>query len=409
MSATASPLEWPLEIREGGVRNFFEHAPMGLARCTRLGMVTAVNPPMERMVGNRLCSSQPLRLLDLLQREDREEGQRLFQSLITGARTNFQLEKRAPGAEGTAAWIRWTMWRVGGGDEASDFAVLMAEDTTETQRIEQRMVHAERLQAVGRLASGVAHDFNNLLTGLILYCDLLLAGLEPGDRLRKYAEEIRGAGLQAAGVVKQLLSVARPRNTGSRPLSLNQITQAMRQLLLHLLGTNIDLDYHLDPELGLVKLDPTQAQQILLNLVLNARDAMPNGGRITVETRNCEVQVLTASGVPGNSPALLPCVLLAISDSGIGMDAETRKHLFEVFFTTKPPGKGNGIGLATVHDIVTGNGGLIHIDSESGCGTRVSILLPQVPEAALYCLHTSDSQPQKKEMSLSNPEKELTP
>jgi two-component system, cell cycle sensor histidine kinase and response regulator CckA len=408
MSAVASPFEWPLETREGALRNIFEHAPVGLARCTRLGTVTAMNPALECMIGKVLSSSEPLCFFDLFQDEDREQGKQLFENLIIGERTNFELEKRAPGPAGTAAWIRWTAWRVGGGDGAFDFALLMAEDTTESQRIEQRLVQAERLQAVGRLASGVAHDFNNLLTGLILCCDLLLAGLEPGNRLRKYAEEIRGAGLQAAAVVKQLLSVARPRNTGSRPLSLNQITQAMQQLLLHLVGANIDLDYRLDPDLGLVKMDPTQAQEILLNLVLNARDAMPNGGRITVETSNCEVQVLTRNGTSGDGAALLPCVLFAVSDSGIGMDAETRKHLFEVFFTTKPAGKGNGLGLATVYDIVTGSGGLIYVDSEPGSGTRVSILLPLAPEAAFYCLHTSDSPPENTETSLSNPEKEVT-
>jgi signal transduction histidine kinase len=137
----------------------------------------------------------------------------------------------------------------------------------------------------------VAHDFNNLLTGVLLYCDLLMAHLEPNHRVRKYAEEIRKAGMQATGLVRQLLAVARPTHSEPRVLSLNEIAEGMRNLLVRLIGENIDLQFHLDPNLGLVKMDPTQSQQILLNLVLNARDAMPGGGQITVETSNCKVQV----------------------------------------------------------------------------------------------------------------------
>src|SRR5579862_7504173 len=147
-----------------------------------------------------------------------------------------------------------------------------------------QLLQADRLEAVGRLAGGVAHDFNNLLTGILLYCDLLMASIEPSHRARKYADEIRKAGMQASGLVRQLLSITRPPNFQPRLLSLNEIAEGMRNLLARLMGENIELTFQLDPTLVLIHLDPTQAQQILMNLVLNSRDAMPDGGKITVET-----------------------------------------------------------------------------------------------------------------------------
>jgi len=253
----------------------------------------------------------------------------------------------------------------------------------------------EQLESVGRLAGGVAHDFNNLLTGVLLYCDLILA-VESDERVRRYATEIRNAGMQATGLVRQLLAVAKPASSGPRLLSLNEVAEGLKDLLARLIGENIELQFRLSHSLGLVRMDPTQAQQILLNLVLNARDAMPGGGVITVETSNCRMQIVSDSAVVdravrdqgsgsansgANRIASLPCVLFVVDDNGAGMDAATRAHLFEAFFTTKPTGKGTGLGLATVHEIVTRNGGLIHVDSTLGRGTRITVLLPLASQA----------------------------
>jgi two-component system cell cycle sensor histidine kinase/response regulator CckA len=255
---------------------------------------------------------------------------------------------------------------------------------------------SEQLESVGRLAGGVAHDFNNLLTGVLLYCDLILA-VDSDDRVRRYATEIRNAGIQATGLVRQLLAVSRPTNHDPRLLSLNEIAEGVRDLLARLIGENIELRFRLSPSLGLVRMDPTQAQQILLNLVLNARDAMPGGGQITVETSNCQLQIVSessdvhplvrneisfAASSSASRVASLPCVLFVVEDNGAGMDAATQSHLFEAFFTTKPTGKGTGLGLATVHDIVTGNGGLIHVESALTRGTRITVLLPHILQAA---------------------------
>jgi two-component system cell cycle sensor histidine kinase/response regulator CckA len=239
---------------------------------------------------------------------------------------------------------------------------------------EEALLQSQRWEAVGRLTGGVVHDFNNLLTGVMLYCDLLLSSLDARDRRRRYADEIRSAIVQASGLVRQLLVFARPQVAPTRLLSLNQVAGAMRDLLARLIGENIALDLHLDPELGVVKIDQAQAQQVLLNLVLNARDALPEGGRISIETSNVRFQPL-AGTIQQSQPAF-PCVLLVVGDNGHGMDAETRQRLFEPFFTTKNAGKGSGLGLTTVRSIVTTNHGLIHFESELGRGTRVMVLFP---------------------------------
>jgi signal transduction histidine kinase len=227
----------------------------------------------------------------------------------------------------------------------------------------------------------VVHDFNNLLTGVMLYCDLLLTSLDARDRRRRYAEEIRSAIVQGTGLVKQLLVFARPQATPVRTLCLNQIARGMQDLLTRLIGENIALELLLDSELGDVTIDQAQAQQVLLNLVLNARDAMPNGGRITVETSNCRFQPVAETMASRGLPAF-PCVLLVVGDNGHGMDVLTRQRLFEPFFTTKNAGQGTGLGLTTVRSIVTTNRGLIHFESEPGRGTSVMILLPRASQTA---------------------------
>jgi len=177
------------------------------------------------------------------------------------------------------------------------------------------------------------------LTGVLLYCDLLMSVVGPADRARKYAEEIRKAGLQARGLVRQLMSIVRSNKALPRPVSLNEVAEGMRNLLVRLIGENIELKLPLDPAVGLVKMDPVQAQQILLNLVLNARDALPDRGHISVETGNCKMQILSEEGESSSEKTSLPCALFAVEEEGVGMDEWVRAHLFEPFFTTKV-GKG---------------------------------------------------------------------
>jgi len=319
--------------------------------------------------------------------------------LFEQQRGSFQIDSQVIGAKGES--LRWTAWLVRGANGNPDCVLALAAESPHQRETDRRLQQVEKLETLGRLAGGVAHDFNNLLTGVLLYCDLLMATPDLCERALKYAEEIRNAGIQATGLVRQLLTVARPKNSEPRLFSLNEVVEGMRNLLGRLIGDNIDLQFHLNANLGLVKMDPTQAQQILLNLVLNARDALPGGGKITVETSNCEIQVLTPSDFGASAPRAIPCALFMVADNGIGMDAATRNHLFEAFFTTKA-GTGTGLGLATVYDIVTSSGGLIHVESAPTRGARLSILLPLVAAAVLNSQKWPDFRSEKFQTALIN-------
>jgi two-component system cell cycle sensor histidine kinase/response regulator CckA len=240
---------------------------------------------------------------------------------------------------------------------------------------EQSLIESERMEAFGRLACGVAHDFNNLLNGIMLYCDLLIAGLGNNCSLRCHAEEIRNAGSHGAALVQRLLREARPYLVEARMLSWNETIAGSRNFMARMLGEEIELITVLADDLGYVKMDPAQLRQIIFNLVLNARDAMPQGGRVTIETRN-SMNWLPDPGDP--RPRRAPCIEFTVTDTGRGMDAETRSHVFELHFTTKRPGHGNGLGLPTVNTIVTQHGGFLQMESKLGSGTRVTICLPRV-------------------------------
>jgi two-component system, cell cycle sensor histidine kinase and response regulator CckA len=380
---TATPFPWSELLAEGNTRTtfraVFEHAPLAVARCNPQGVIVEMNPAFERTLGAGVTSNGSLRLCELVRPQDRDKTELLLRDLLDSRRDSIGIEARAAGHEQASA--KWTAWRQPGCGGEPDHALLIAEPGSDTAPAEQSQLQTQRWEAVGRLAGGVVHDFNNLLTGVMLYCDLLLSSLDARDRRRRYADEIRSAVVQATGLVRQLLVFARPEATSARLLCLNEIAGAMHNLLTRLIGENIALDLRLDPELAVVKIDQAQAQQIFLNLVLNARDALPNGGRITVETSNCRFQPVAGTRGPICPPAF-PCVLLIVGDNGHGMNAETRQRLFEPFFTTKNAGKGTGLGLTTVRSIVTTNRGLIHFESEPGRGTRVMILLPRASQSA---------------------------
>lgn len=388
----ATPFRWP-ELSEGKTagttfRATFEHAPVPVARCDSQGVIVEMNPAFARTLDRSVASRRSLRLCELVRPQDRDKTESLLRDLLDSRRASIGVEVRGAGHGQASA--NWTAWRQPGCAGEPDHALLIAEQNCGAVPAEESLLQTQRWEAVGRLAGGVAHDFNNLLTGVMLYCDLLLSSLDARDRRRRYADEIRSAIIQAGNLVRQLLVFARPQASPARLLCLNEITTAMQDLLTRLIGENIALELHLDPELGVVHIDQAQAQQILLNLVLNARDALPDGGRITVETSNCRFQPVPGAMAQTGLPAF-PCVLLAVGDNGHGMTAETRQRIFEPFFTTKNAGQGTGLGLTTVRSIVTTNRGLIHFESEPGRGTRAMILLPRAsPSADPHRLDTAN-------------------
>lgn len=247
-------------------------------------------------------------------------------------------------------------------------------------RLEEQLYQAQKMEAIGRLAGGVAHDFNNLLVAINGYSELLINGLDVNNQLRSYAEEVLKAGERAAALTKQLLTFSRKQVIQPKALDLNSIVSGMIKMLIRLIGEDINLTFSLDPQLGQVHADSGQIEQILLNLAVNSRDAMPQGGQLLIETANVEL-TKDRIGEFRHLPAG-PYVLLKVADTGCGMDSETQAHIFEPFFTTKESGVGTGLGLSTVYGIVEQNGGEIQVQSTPGKGTTFYLYLPRISNAA---------------------------
>jgi PAS domain S-box-containing protein len=247
--------------------------------------------------------------------------------------------------------------------------LIINTNITEKKHLEAQLVQARHLEAIGLLAGGVAHDFNNLLTVIIGLTEVALSELRPEELSHNLVSQVHRAGERAASLTRQLMAFSRRQVLAPVVLDLNSLVSETQKMLGRLIGEDIALTMRLDPELGRVKADPSQMEQVLMNLVINARDAMPNGGRLSIETKNtdaCERD-------------LGPCVAIIVRDTGCGMDETTKARIFEPFFTTKEPGKGTGLGLATVHGIVKQSGGSIAVDSRPGQGTTFTILLARLP------------------------------
>ncbi len=275
---------------------------------------------------------------------------------------------------GREVWVNssWTLVR----DEVGRPSSILIINTNISQRkeLEAQLLHAKRLESIGRLAGGVAHDFNNLLTVITGYCDILLATAQLPEQSAGYVREIKKAGDRAAGLTRQLLAFSRKQILAPRLLDLNTLVRDAEKLLRRLIGEDVELTTDLTAGLWPVRADPSQLEQVIINLVVNARDAMPNGGRLRLETSNVEVNAEYSQKHLDLRPGHY--VRLAVVDTGVGMDAATKAQIFEPFFTTKEVGKGTGLGLATVYGVVKQSGGHVEVDSEPGRGTTFQIYLP---------------------------------
>jgi signal transduction histidine kinase len=258
-----------------------------------------------------------------------------------------------------------------------DMVIVHTEDRTELRRLEEALRQAQKMEAVGQLAGGIAHDFNNLLTVILGSVELLLAREDLDPEAMHDAGEIAKAARSAASLTRQLLAFSRRSMLEPKVISLNDIVEQMHTLLARLLGPDVALETVLAPNLAAVNADRGHIEQVIMNLAVNARDAMPSGGRLTIETANISVDERHVAEHPGASPGRH--VMVAVSDTGVGMDEAVKTRLFEPFFTTKELGKGTGLGLATVYGAVKQSGGSISVTSEPGQGSTFKILLPAVP------------------------------
>jgi PAS domain S-box-containing protein len=262
--------------------------------------------------------------------------------------------------------------------DGNEQLLLAVRDISEYKRLEAQFLQSQKMEAIGVLAGGVAHDFNNLLNVINGYSELILDDLQAEDPLRQDIEQIRDAGQRATSLTSQLLAFGRKQILQPEIIDLNLVISQMNSMLRRMIGE--DIDFATDPMSGLGKIhaDPSRIQQIIMNLVVNARDAMPNGGKLTVETQNIDFKEPYIKDHPVATPGAY--VMLAISDNGTGMDAKTKEHIFEPFFTTKAKGKGSGLGLATVYGIVKQSNGYIWVYSELGKGSTFKIYFPRVDE-----------------------------
>ena len=369
-----------LRATEASFATLVEHAPVGIYRSSPEGRFLSVNAAVVRMLGYE-TGAQVLNL-DMARDvyADAAERQRLVERDTYSDRQYDNVEATWKRRDGRLLTVQLSVRAVRNAAGRVDYYETFVRDVTDQRRLQQQVLQSQKMEAVGRLAGGVAHDFNNLLTVITSYSDLLLEDLAPGDAKRDDLEQVRKAADGAAALTRQLLAFSRQQVVEPRVVSLNTVVEGLQKILRRVIGEDIEVTIALAPDLESVRADVGQLEQVLMNLVVNARDAMPTGGRLTVETANVEHDPEYARD--REAAAVRRFAMLAVTDTGCGMDEATKARIFEPFFTTKETGKGTGLGLATVYGIVKQAGGFIWVYSEPGQGTSFKIYLPAVDATA---------------------------
>jgi hypothetical protein len=367
-----------LQRSEARLRTLMESASQAILGVDACGIIQMVNRQAEEMFGftreELLGQAMELLLPDALREKHVAHRQAYFEEPRPRP-MGIGMELRGRRKSGKEFPVEISLNHVNGGEDA--LAISFITDITERTRLEQQLRQSQKMEAIGQLAGGVAHDFNNLLTVISGYSHVALESLSPDDRrLRESLEEIANASDRAAVLTGQLLAFGRKQPVQPKRLNLNERVAQVHGILRRLIGEDIELEIATEDNLGEVLADPGQIDQVIINLVVNARDAMPNGGRILIETAALEVDRNYARAHLAVEPG--PHVMLAITDTGTGMTPEVQSHIFEPFFTTKDQGKGTGLGLATVYSIVKRARGSIFVYSEVGHGTTFKIILPRL-------------------------------
>jgi two-component system cell cycle sensor histidine kinase/response regulator CckA len=363
-----------LSRSEASFRSLVEGAPHGIYRATMAGQFLEVNPALQRMLGYE--SVQELFKADLATQVFlRPEDYKRMNDLLAESKVMKDTELEWKQASGDRIVVRCSGHRVDGKDGGPGYFEVFAEDVTEKRTLERQLRMAQKMEAIGRLSGGIAHDFNNLLGVIIGYSGVLKKSMDKSQPAYEYAAEIEKAGQRAASLTRQLLAFSRQQVLTPSVLSLNSLVSDMEKMLPRLLGEDIHVSLSLAAELGNVKADQSQIEQVIMNLAVNARDAMPSGGKLHIQTANMEMDHAFTRDHPGSK--IGSYVMLAIADTGTGMSAETIAHIFEPFFTTKGVGEGTGLGLATVYGVVKQSNGYIWVDSAPGKGSTFQIYLPR--------------------------------
>jgi two-component system cell cycle sensor histidine kinase/response regulator CckA len=349
-----------------------ESSQDAIVSLTSLGIIRTWNRGAERIFGYSAEEATGRSILFLSPPDRSAEGSTLLERVARADRIEH-FETIRVKKDGTQIHVALTFSPIKDSDGRVVGVSSVARDVTESKHMEAMLRQSQKMEAVGQLAGGVAHDFNNLLGVILGYTGLMLDRLGLDDPQRKSIEEIQKAGDRAALLTRQLLAFSRKQVLQPKVIDLNAVVAGAEKLLQRLIGENIELRAVLNPELCRVKADPGQIEQIIMNLAVNARDAMPSGGKLTIETSNMEFDEAYTAQHPSTRTG--PHVMLAVTDTGCGMDAETKAHMFEPFFTTKEFGKGTGLGLSTVYGIVKQSGGSVWVYTEPGLGTSFKIYL----------------------------------
>jgi PAS domain S-box-containing protein len=361
-----------LRRSESNFRSLVMNAPYGICRCNAFGTLQDANPALVAMLGYDSAAELTGRHLGSLY----ADAQQWFQTadyFHAGKEFN-DLTTECVRKDGASIVARISGRSIASGKAGGTFEIFM-EDVTETRTLELQFRQAQKMEAIGRLAGGIAHDFNNLLMVISGYSEFLLERLGPDPRLRGPAQEISNATQRATSLTRQLLAFSRKQMLAPKVLDLNEVVAENLKMLTRMIGEDIDLVMVPGPGLGAVRADPGQIDQVIMNLAVNARDAMAQGGKLTIETANVTLDENFARTHTPLTPG--DYIMIAISDTGIGMDGETQSRIFEPFFTTKGA-KGTGLGLSTVYGIVKQSGGFIFVDSQPQRGTAFRTYFPRV-------------------------------
>jgi two-component system cell cycle sensor histidine kinase/response regulator CckA len=362
--------EAALRESEARVRAIFDESSLGMMLLDPAGHALESNRALQQLLGYSAEELAAMTVLDYTHPADRDLCDRNLRDLFAGTSPSFEMEKRCLTSGGAEIWTRVHVSPVREPSGPIRLAVGMVEDTSDHKLLEDQLRQASKMEALGRLAGGVAHDFNNLLTVVSGYADLLSASLE-GDERAADVMEIRKASGRAAELTSQLLAFGRRAPRTLERIDLNSRIGAMIPMLRRLLGEDVRIEVALDPRVGAVEVDPSQFDQVVMNLVVNARDAMPGGGKLELNTARLE-----QPSVAGTRRDRREWARIEIADSGFGIAPDVMDHIFEPFFTTKEKGRGTGLGLAMVYGIVQQMGGQVRVESGVGMGARFLVDLP---------------------------------